>query len=140
MKKVIYGFTCVVLIGIAMLSCEKEPTIKNEVSNQRSKVKNDFIEKSGESQSSEEYDANEGGLWVTPTGIVIPFGQRDNWLKYVDSMTVIMKAEKKGYRSQHCIGPGFNCGLKCVQARRARDCVKEEACAPCLNCGCTPVL
>lgn len=140
MKKMMYGLSLVLAIGIMLAACQKETGIPNSVSSSSSKSKTNVFDKSGDFGNGNSDTNPSDGVWITPTGIVIPYGQRENWEAWVDSMTIIMGIEKKGYRSQHCTGPGFNCGLKCVEARRYRDCVREEACAPCYNCGCTPVL
>lgn len=78
-------------------------------------------------------------VWVTPTGYVIPAAEKDNWKAYLAENLKPEKIDKKRYKSQSCVLANSNCNLECTETTdRDPDCVKESACAPCLNCGCTP--
>jgi len=77
-------------------------------------------------------------VWRTPNGYVIPYSEKDHWQEYLQAAA----SEKVGnhYTSADCDPPGTStCGLECVSSRKRGDCVRESACAPCVNCGCTPV-
>lgn len=83
---------------------------------------------------------SENAVWRTPTGYVIPYSEKDHWEQYIKENTSPEKvADAKRYVSQYCVTGGTNCALECVQTtNRYHDCIKESACAPCANCGCTP--
>ena len=82
----------------------------------------------------------ENAVWRAPNGYVIPYSEKDNWKEYTASELSSEKAEAKRWKSEGCDPGGTStCGLRCVETRdRDADCTKESACAPCMNCGCTP--
>ena len=82
----------------------------------------------------------ENAVWRTPTGYVIPYAEKDNWEQYIkENVSTEKLDDAKRYVSQWCAASGTNCALECVQTtNRYHDCIKESACAPCANCGCTP--
>lgn len=82
-------------------------------------------------------------VWVTPDGHVIPAVERHDWEKYVannfsDSSTNPQE-RPGGYTSVSCTTETISCGLMCVYSRKGGDCNKATSCAPCMNCGCTPI-
>lgn len=75
-------------------------------------------------------------VWVTPNGKVIPYSERANWVAYEKANFSQEKIDVR-YGSEECTTPTIACGLLC-KVSRTNDCTKESACAPCMNCGCTP--
>jgi len=75
-------------------------------------------------------------VWVTPNGYIIPAIERHNWEEYVK--TRFNALGKKKYSSEECVTEGIACGLRCVEGGIG-DCSKSSDCAPCMNCGCTPI-
>lgn len=85
----------------------------------------------------------ENAVWRTPNGYVIPYAERENWKAYLAENFDFSGTEKanKRWKSQSCKTLEIKCGLECVHAGwlEEADCDKESACAPCMNCGCTPI-
>jgi hypothetical protein len=85
----------------------------------------------------------ENAVWRTPNGYVIPYAERENWKTYLAENLEVSDGEKidaKRWKSNACTTETITCGLECIEASRHddADCTKSSACAPCMNCGCTP--
>lgn len=114
MKKIVYFALLVLLVGSNVVSCKKKEVV------------------------SQVATVAENAVWVTPTGKVIPYAERANWKEYVRNNFSNEKIDARRYGSQECSTATIKCGLKCV-AKVGNDCSRASACAPCTNCGCTPV-
>jgi hypothetical protein len=77
-------------------------------------------------------------LWVTPTGITIPFEESHRWEEYVAEKLGQTKSDppKKKYESFYCSTPTVNCGLTCIESRYS-TCTSAFECTPCVNCPCS---
>lgn len=78
-------------------------------------------------------------LWVTPTGITIPYEESHRWEEFVAEHFSQTKNDptKKKYVTLSCTTPTINCGLKCIENTVTNDCSGLMECLPCANCPCT---
>ncbi len=74
-------------------------------------------------------------LWVTPTGITIPYEESHRWEEYVAEKLSLTKSDppKKKYESFRCTTSEGNCGLKCVESTYS-SCTSAFDCLTCVNC------
>lgn len=76
-------------------------------------------------------------VWVTPNGKVIPYSERADWKAY-EKAHFTQEKRPKTYQSIDCSTATIKCGLKC-EIGDGGDCIETSECAPCMNCGCTPI-
>lgn len=65
-------------------------------------------------------------LWRAPNGIVMLYGDRDNW-------EAISMQKAPQYVSSFCTTSTGACGLTCVQGKNG-DCSNGFPCTVCMNC------
>ncbi len=111
MKKLFLICGIAISIG-AMNSCNKQDVIKTQ-----------------RSETAQE------AYWRTPNGYLIPYSEKNNWKDYLKQNLEQDKfAPIKYYGSKSCVLENSRCSLECVQVSDPDDCIKESACAPCINC------
>lgn len=119
MRKLILAFAILAMAGSVLSSCSKTEMQPNTAS------------------------VPKNAVWRTPNGYLIPYAERENWKVYLAENFDFSEAEKidaKRWGSFHCETDAFKCGLECKEVTKDEeaDCNKASACAPCMNCGCTP--
>jgi hypothetical protein len=74
-------------------------------------------------------------LWVTPTGITIPYEESHRWEEFVAEKLSQTKSDppKKKYESFRCEINGTQCGLKCIESTYS-TCTSAFECMICANC------
>lgn len=101
----------IVISTLVMSSCNKHEPIQTQV------------------------ETSQEAHWRTPNGYLIPYSEKDNWKDYLKQNLEQDKfAPIKYYGSKSCVLENSRCSLECVQVSDPDDCIKESACAPCINC------